>query len=62
MRFVQLRVACLSDGRALDGMTGAVSLSCTIFEPQDGNLRKKNLQDDRSQAWALNSMLGKPGN
>lgn len=62
MSFMQLWVACLSGGRALDGMTGAGSLSCTIFEPQDGDLRKKNLQDDISHAWALNSMLGKPSN
>ena len=43
--------ACLSDKRALDGVTGVAYMSCTMLRPHDRDFRRESFQGDRSDAW-----------
>jgi len=44
--------AYLSNGRALDAVTGVASMSCTMSRHSEREFRKVRLQDDKFDAWA----------
>lgn len=43
--------AYLSNGRALDAVTGVAFISCTMFRYSEREFRKVRIQDGRCDTW-----------